>query len=62
MDVVKQDVEAPDASAEGVATGGNVTFFGDEMFAEILEDTQNLRTMLGIAHEDAQGDEHVQGV
>jgi hypothetical protein len=59
----KQEVAAADARAEGVTKGGaGVTFFSDETFAELLEDTRHLRTMLGIAHDDVQGDEHAKGV
>jgi hypothetical protein len=47
-------VEAGDARLSG-----GVAFFGDETFAELLEETQNLRAMLGIGHDEVHEEEEV---
>lgn len=54
--LVKKEVEAGNARL-----GGGVAFFGDETFAELLEETQNLRTMLGIGHDDVHEEKEVSG-
>lgn len=54
--LVKKEVEAGDARLKG-----GVAFFGDETFAELLEETQNLRTMLGIGHDEVHEEKEVNG-
>jgi hypothetical protein len=53
--LVKNEVET-DARLRG-----GVAFFGDETFAELLEETQNLRTMLGIGHDEVHEEKEVNG-
>ncbi len=53
--LVKNEVET-DARLRG-----GVAFFGDETFAELLEETQNLRTMLGIGHAEVHEEKEVNG-